>query len=139
MNISERQFEHAVVLDVTGPMTGRSAAAAIDAVAHRHARLGTRILVANLARVPSVDLAGLGALVDAHIAMRRAGGAFRLACVTKQIHDLVVITRLVTVIDTFDSIDEAAYGACRTAAGVPRDGELPTSALTPILRFLRRA
>src|SRR5687767_2476925 len=107
MNITERRFEHAVVLDVTGPITGREAAGMIDAAVRRHARARTRILVANLGRVPFVDLAGLGALVDAQTTMRHAGGAFRLACVTKHIQDLVVITRLLTVVDTFESIEEA--------------------------------
>lgn len=139
MSISERRFEYAVVLDVTGPITGRKAAGMIDAAVRRHARAGTRILVANLGRVPLVDLAGLGALVDAYITMRQAGGVFRLACITKRIHDLVVITRLLTVIDTFDSVEEAAGGAIPADRGMVPDGRLSMMALAPIQRFLRRA
>jgi anti-sigma B factor antagonist len=139
MSISERRFEHAVVLDVTGPIAGRYTAGLIDAAARRHARAGTRILVANLGRVPLVDLAGLGALVDAHITMRQARGVFRLACVTKRIHDLVVITRLLTVMDTFDSIEEAVGLSIPTDRGTTQNSLLSTIALAPILRFLRRA
>jgi anti-sigma B factor antagonist len=139
IGISERRFEDAVVLDVTGPITGREAACRIDAAVRRHARAGTRILVANLEGVPQVDLAGLGALVDAHITMRQARGAFRLACVTKRIQDLVVITRLLTVIHTFDSIEEAAGCSIPTGRGTAQDRLLSTIALAPIRRFLRRA
>jgi anti-anti-sigma factor len=139
MNVTERRFEHAVVLDLTGPMTGRNAAGGLDAAVRRHARAGTPLLVANLGRVPSVDLAGLGALVDAHITMRHAGGAFRLACVTERIRDLVVITRLLTVMDAFDSVEEAVAGTIPTARGMAQDWRLSTMALAPILRFLRRA
>jgi anti-anti-sigma factor len=139
MNISERQFGPATVLDVTGPISGHKAADMLDAAVRRHARAGTRILVVNLGRVPRVDLAGLGALVDAYIAMRRASGAFRLACVAKSIHDLVVITRLVTVIDTFDSVEEAAGDTIPADHGIGQDARLPVMALAPIQRFLRRA
>ena len=139
MNISERQFEHTVVLDVTGPIAGHQAAELIDATVRRHAKAGTRVLVANLGRVPLVDLAGLGALVDAYITMRQASGAFRLACVTKRIHDLVVITRLVTVIDTFDSIAEAIGGTIPANRGIRQGARLSTTSLAPIQRFLRRA
>jgi anti-sigma B factor antagonist len=139
VTISERLVEHAAVLDVAGPMTGHKAAGMIDAAVRRHARAGTPILVANLGRVPSVDLAGLGALVDAYITMRQAGSAFRLACVASRIHDLVVITRLLTVIDTFDSVEEALGGAIPTDHGMAQDGKLSMIALAPIQRFLRRA
>jgi anti-anti-sigma factor len=138
MTITERRFEHAVVLDLTGPITGRNAAGVFDAAVHRHARSGMSLLVANLARVPSVDLAGLGSLVDAHITMRHAGGAFRLACVTKPIRDLVVITRLLAVIDAFDSVEEALAGSVPRDRGMAQDWPLRTMALAPILRFLRR-
>ena len=139
MNISERQFEHAVVLDVTGPIAGPDAAGMIDATVRRHAKAGTRVLVANLGRVPLVDLAGLGALVEAHITMQQASGAFRLACVTKRIHDLVVITRLVTVIDTFDSVEEAIGDLIPANRGRAQGARLSTTSLAPIQRFLRRA
>ena len=109
----------------------------IQEAVRRHARAGTRILVANLCRVPLVDFAGLGVLVDAQITMRHEGGAFRLACVTKHIRDLVAITRLRTVIDTFDSVEEAVARAIPT--GMPQNERLSTMALAPILRFLRRA
>ena len=139
MNISERQFEHAVVLDVTGPMAGRQAAGMIDATVRRHAKAGTRVLVANLGRVPLVDLAGLGAFVDAYITMRQARGAFSLACLTKRIHDLVVITLLVTVIDTFDSVEDAIGGATPANREMAQRARLSTTSLAPIQRFLRRA
>ena len=139
MTISERQVEHAVVLDVTGPITGRQAAGVIDAIVHRHAKAGTHVLLANLGRVPLVDLAGLGALVDAYITMQQASGAFRLACLTKRIHDLVVITRLVTVIDTFDSVEEAIGGAIPANRPMAQGARLSMASLAPIQRFLRRA
>jgi len=138
MSINERRFEHAVVLDVTGPMIGRKSAGLIDAAVRRHAKTGARIVVANLGHVPFVDLAGLGALVDAHITMRQASGMFRLACVTRRVHDLVVITRLLTVIDIFDCVENATGGVTPPEA-MTQNERLSVTALAPIQRFLRRA
>src|ERR671927_14704 len=105
MRINERQCGSVTVLDLSGAISGRDAASAIDAAVRRHMRNGTRRLVANLANVPAIDLGGLGALVEAWRAMREAGGVLSLASVTRRIHDLIVITRLLTVFDTFDTVE----------------------------------
>jgi anti-sigma B factor antagonist len=139
MNITERQVEHAIVLDITGSIAGPKAADAVDMAVRQHARSGARLLVANLARVPSIDLAGLGALVHAHLTMTRGGGAFRIACLTKRIHDLVVITRLVTVIDTFDGVDDAVGDPVPVGRAREQAARLSETSLAPIQRFLRRA
>src|SRR2546426_2971028 len=94
MRITERQFEEVIVLDLVGPIAGEKASAQIDEAVRRQSRAGRSIVVANLNSVRSVDLAGLSALVEAYATMRRVGGVLQLACVTKRIHDLLVITRL---------------------------------------------
>jgi anti-sigma B factor antagonist len=139
MTITDRRFERAAVLDITGPITGRKAAAEIDAIVRRHAWAGVDVIVANLARVPIVDCAGLGALVDAYITMQHSRGAFRLACVTRRIHDLVVITRLITVFDTFDSVEDALGGRAAAEGDTAFAPRPSMTSLEPIQRFLRRA
>jgi anti-sigma B factor antagonist len=138
MKITEHQVGEVAVMDLRGALAGRNAVEALDTAVRRRCRDGTRRVVANFAGVPSVDLAGLGALVDAQMALRRAGVAFTLACVTKRIHDLVVITRLLTVFDTCDSIEEAVGGAAPTTGGPEAPG-LSLTSLGTIQRFLRRA
>jgi anti-sigma B factor antagonist len=103
----------------------------------RHAREGTPAVVVNLADVPSVDLVGLGALVDGYRTMRIAGGELTLANLTTRIHALIVITRLLTVFQTFDTVEEAISRSApmpRAAGGAPS-----ALALDGIQRFLRRA
>jgi anti-sigma B factor antagonist len=138
MRITERQFGDVVVLDLRGSIAGPKAVGMLDAAVRRHCRDGVRKVVANLGGVSSVDLGGLGALVDAHMALRQARGIFTLACVTKRIHDLVVITRLLTVFDTCDSVEEAIGGAVASQAGAASP-ELSLLSLGAIHRFLRRA
>ena len=111
MRITERHVGEVVVLDLVGPLAGWKAAGLVKETVRRHGQAGRHTVVANLARVRSVDLAGLGALVDGYSTMRQGGGEMRLASLTKRIHDLVVITRLLTVFNTFDSVEQAIEGA----------------------------
>ena len=139
MRISERQVGGVVVLHLVGPLTGRKAAGAVEEAVRRHGRAGTLTLVANLARVRSVDLAGLGALVEGYNVMREAGGEMRLASLTKRIHDLVVITRLLTVFDTFDSVEQAIGRAMPSSSPARVSAQRSGLSLGTIQRFLRHA
>src|SRR5688500_4801445 len=99
MRIGERQFGDVVVLDISGPIAGANAVEMIDEALQRSRAAGRRTIVANLSNVPSVDLTGLEGLVGACRTMRKAGGELSLAGITNRIHDLIVITRLLTVFD----------------------------------------
>jgi anti-sigma B factor antagonist len=68
---------------------------------------GRRKIVLNLAEVPYLDSAGLGEVVRAYTTVSRQGGSLKLLNLTKRITDLLSITKLLTVFDTFDSEDEA--------------------------------
>ncbi len=64
-------------------------------------------LVLDLGGVSYVDSAGLGQLVQIHATTKNSGGALRMANVTKRLKDLLVVTKLVTVFDSYDSEAEA--------------------------------
>jgi len=139
MKISERQFGDAIVLDLAGPLTGGTAAGLIDSAVRRLGETGQRLVVANLGKVPSVDLAGLSALIEAYRTMRASGGILRLAAITKRIHDLIVITRLLTVFDTYDSVEEAVGRPAPVPNDLTETAQLSMMSLGRIRRFLHRA
>jgi anti-sigma B factor antagonist len=68
---------------------------------------GRQKLVLDLGGVSYVDSAGLGQLVQIHATTKGKGGSLRLANVTKRLKDLLVVTKLVTVFDSYDSQAEA--------------------------------
>ncbi len=138
MRITKRQFGDVVVLDFHGPVAGRKAVETLESTMRGLCAEGVQQVVANLSRVPSVDLAGLGALVDAHMALRQAGAVFKLACITKRIHDLVVIARLLTVFDACDTVEEAVGGAAPADVGL-KSPQPSLMSLAMIHRFLHRA
>jgi anti-sigma B factor antagonist len=64
-------------------------------------------VIVNLGGIAYVDSAGLGAIVASYTTVTRAGGRLGLVNLTKCIHSLLTITKLLTVFSTYASEDEA--------------------------------
>jgi len=67
---------------------------------------GTTKLLLNLEDVPYVASAGLGEIVRCYTTVSRKDGNLKLINLTKKIKDLLSITKLLTVFETYDSEDE---------------------------------
>ena len=68
---------------------------------------GCRLLIADLDGVPTIDSAGIRALVRAHTSAGRVGGAFRIARPTANTRELLKLARLDAVLNVFDTVAEA--------------------------------
>ena len=75
-----------------------------------------------------MDSTGLGAMVHAYATATRQGGSVKLLNSTKKLHDLLVITKLSTVFESFDS--ESAAVASLTLSP-PRPARLPPATASP--------
>ena len=107
IKISERPIGNVTVLDVVGKLTIDQAAERLkDKIASLISQARTNIVL-NLEGVPYIDSGGLGQLVASYGSVTRAGGAMKLLNVSSRNHDLLSITRLVTVFESFDSEAEA--------------------------------
>lgn len=116
MTLTERRLNGSFVLDADGPIRGAAASDLVEGV--RHALdAGHRDLVLNLSGVATIDAAGLGALAQSLTIARAAGGTLRLAGVAHRINDLLVLTRLLTAFETFDTVEQAAARAQVAYAG----------------------
>lgn len=107
MQISERESGTVTILDLSGKVTLGDGDALLKDKLHSLVHQGKKNLVLNLAEVNYVDSAGLGAIVAAYTTVTREGGSLKLTNVTKRLQDLLSITKLLTVFETFDSEDEA--------------------------------
>jgi anti-sigma B factor antagonist len=107
MQIAERESGAVTVLDLSGKITlgedGNLLKDKLQSLLHQN----KKNILFNLAQVSYVDSAGLGAIVSAYTTVTREGGTLKLANVTKKLQDLLSITKLLTVFETFDSEDEA--------------------------------
>lgn len=107
MEISERSSGKVTVLDVSGKITLGEGDALLKDKLQSLLHQGRKDVLLNLGQVQYVDSAGLGAIVAAYTTMTREGGSLKLVSVTKRLQDLLTITKLLTVFDTFDSEEEA--------------------------------
>ena len=107
MQIEERVVNNVTILDLKGKITlGEGDEALKDKINSLIQQDRKRILL-NLAEVPYIDSAGLGEIVRTYTTVSRQGGQLKLLNLTKRITDLLSITKLLTVFDTFDAEPEA--------------------------------
>lgn len=77
---------------------------------------GNKRIVLNLGEVNYIDSGGLGTLVALHTTAHNAGGAIKLANLTKRVGDLLQVTKLLTVFEVYNSEYEALEAFRKTAA-----------------------
>jgi anti-sigma B factor antagonist len=107
MQITERALADVMILDLKGKITLGEGDELLKDKVNSLVNQGQRKIVLNLADVPYLDSAGLGEVVRAYTTVTKQGGSLKLLNLTKRITDLLSITKLLTVFDTFDSEDEA--------------------------------
>ena len=107
MQIDERQAGDVTILDVKGKLTLGEGDEILKDKINSLLAAGKKKLLLNLEAVPYIDSAGLGEVVRTYTTVSRQGGSLKLLNLTKRIEDLLSITKLLTVFDTFDSEAEA--------------------------------
>ena len=107
IKIEERIVGHVTILNIVGRLTIDEAAQHLKNDVEGLISRERLHIVLNLAQVPYIDSGGLGQLVASYGSVKRAGGAMKLLNVNARNHDLLVITRLVTVFESFDTEAEA--------------------------------
>jgi anti-sigma B factor antagonist len=102
MKLTTREVSGVTILDLGDRITlGEETGRLRDAVREIIVK-GSKKIIVNLGEVSYIDSSGLGELVSAFTAVKRAGGELKLLNVTKRVNDLLVITKLVTVFDVSD-------------------------------------
>jgi anti-sigma B factor antagonist len=106
LQVRQREVENILILDLNGRIVAGAEASDLRNTVSALRERGTVNAVLNLKQVHYLDSTGLGALVVAHAAFRKAGGAMKLLHVSKRIAELMIITKLSTVFEIYD--DEQA-------------------------------
>jgi anti-sigma B factor antagonist len=107
MLLKPRRLDDVVILDLSGRITmGEGTVILRDAI-HKLLDAGDRKFLLNLADVDYIDSSGLGELVTGFTTVRNQGGYLKLLNLTKRVHDLLQITKLLTVFESFNSEAEA--------------------------------
>jgi anti-sigma B factor antagonist len=102
MNIRERSLEDVTVLDLDGKFVlGQDGQ--FKQIVAANIEGGGRKLIINLSGVNYMDSSGLGELISGYISMKKVNGHMKLINVSSRLNELLVITKLITVFETFDS------------------------------------
>ncbi|HJY28650.1 MAG TPA: STAS domain-containing protein [Pyrinomonadaceae bacterium] len=107
LDVNERQAGDVTILDLTGEVRlGDSSVALRDSV-RKLADAGKKKVLLNLAGVKYIDSSGIGELIANYTTVSRQGGQLKLLNLTDRIQNLLVITKLLTVFDSYDDEAEA--------------------------------
>jgi anti-sigma B factor antagonist len=104
--LNERRVEDVTILDLKGRERIRGAMALHESI-RCLARAGKTQVLLDLVRVKHIDSSGLGELVSSHATLDEKGGALKLMHMTESVHDLLTVTKLLTVFDVYDDEPEA--------------------------------
>ena len=107
MRIDERQVGDVTVLDVTGRITADAGDVELKDKINSLLNQGRSKILLNLGGVAFVDSTGLGQIVASFTSVSNNKGQMKLLNVTKRLNDLLIITKLTNVFDTFDDESEA--------------------------------
>ena len=107
MQIEERTVGDITVLDLKGKMTLGEGDELLKDKINSLMNQGRGKILMNLGEVPYIDSAGLGEIVRTYTTVSRQGGTMKLVNLTKRITDLLAITKLLTVFETYDNEAEA--------------------------------
>ncbi len=107
MDIKERVVGGVSILDLSGKIVLGEGDVQVKERIKDLLSDGQRRILLNLAGVNYIDSAGLGTLIGSYTTVRRDGGSLKLVNLTKRIQDLLAITKLITVFETFDNEAEA--------------------------------
>ena len=107
MEITERVVDSITILNLIGKLTIGEAAQMLKDKSESLVFQGRNRVIVNLADVPYIDSGGLGQLVACYTTLAKAGGRLKLLNVGTRNHDLLSITKLVSVFDTFDTEQSA--------------------------------
>ena len=115
LQISEKQIDGVTVLDFVGSITLGDESNQLRAKIWEVLGKGKSKIVLDLAGVSYIDSAGVGMLMAGYASARNQGATLKLANLAKKFREILNITKLVTIFDTYDSADAAARSFAKKA------------------------
>jgi anti-sigma B factor antagonist len=113
LTINQRQEGDVTILDLSGKITIGEGSVQLREAVRGLLDSGKKEILLNLGDVSYVDSSGIGELVSSYTTCSNQGGHLKLLNLTKKIQDLLMITKLLTVFQTFEREQDAvaSFGA----------------------------
>jgi anti-sigma B factor antagonist len=107
MKIKTTEKYEAVVIELKGNVMGGDDTKEFNELLHKLIDQGKTRIVVDVGGVKFMNSSGLGMLIGGLTTVKKANGVFKLANVTDKIESLLIITKLITIFETYDSVDKA--------------------------------
>ena len=103
MNIATRRVGAVTVVDLDGQLKLGEDTEQFRTHIHGLLDAGSKKILLNLRNVHQIDSSGVGELVRAFATTTSREGQLKLLNLTKRLHDLLNVTKLLTVFETFEN------------------------------------
>lgn len=107
MKLSTKEVSGVVILEPKGKIMGGPDATLLHEQLHDVVKQNKRKVIIDLAKVDWMNSTGLGILISGLTTLRNNNGELKLSNVTEKIQSLLTITKLITVFECYDTVDEA--------------------------------
>jgi len=107
MKVKTSEKYGALVIELKGNVMGGPEAQEFHDVLHKSIDDQKKNIVVDLSDVKFMNSSGLGMLISGFTSIKNAGGNMKLANATEKINSLLVITKLITIFEHYNSVDEA--------------------------------
>lgn len=107
MKLSAKEVKGITVLSLDGSVMGGPDASALNDELHKLAEKNKKKIVLDLSGVQSMNSSGLGMLIGALTAVKHSGGQLKIAGASDKIENLLVITKLTTMFELHQTVQEA--------------------------------
>ncbi len=96
-----------VVIELRGKIMGGPDSTIFRDEMQKHLDAGVKKVVIDLGKVDWMNSSGLGILIGGLTTVKNAGGEMKLARVTEKIKSLLMITKLVQVFESYETVEAA--------------------------------
>ena len=107
MKLTSREESGVVILEPKGKIMGGPDATVLHDQLHDFIAQDKKKVIIDLSKVEWMNSTGLGILISGLRTLRNNGGELKLANVTDKIESLLTITKLITVFESFENMDDA--------------------------------
>jgi|SRR5687768_5114963 len=105
--ISKRKLNGIMILDLQGGIRLGEENAYLHNTIRSLVSAGEKKVLLNLGQVTKIDSSGMGELIAAWTTLQKSGGEVRLLNLTHSVEELMLMTKLLTVFDTYENEADA--------------------------------
>jgi anti-sigma B factor antagonist len=98
---------NAVIIELKGDVMGGDDTKEFNELLHKLIDEGKKNIIVDLGEVKFMNSSGLGMLISGLTTTKKAEGSLKLARVGEKIQSLLIITKLIQIFETYESVEDA--------------------------------